>query len=176
MNIREMKHRLKNLEEHISKLYANIQRLENSEDLDDFRELKNSQDLMLNLLEKKNNLIEEIEAQEGELEKVEEEYNNAVSQLVETFNKEAAPFLNRLQAYLDDLGPKFLDVYETLLDKDNQASSAYSKSASISGKSGHYMYYDKKNHFYFKNLVERMLQNFVNEKLEERKREKAVNQ
>jgi hypothetical protein len=84
--------------------------------------------------------------------------------------------LNRLQAYLDDLGPKFLDVYETLLDKDNQASSEYSKSASITGKSGHYMYYDKKNHFYFKNLVERMLQNFVNEKLEERKRQKAVNQ
>lgn len=176
MNIREMKHRLKKLEEHISKLYSNIQRLEGSEDLADFRELKNSQDLMLSLLEKKNKLIEELEGLEAQAQKGEENYKNAVRELTKTFNEEASPFLNRLQAYLDDLGPKFLDVYETLLDKDNQASSEYSKSASITGKSGHYMYYDKKNHFYFKNLVERMLQNFVNEKLEERKRQKAVNQ
>jgi len=132
--IRKASETLKRVEEKIAETKNQIEKLEKSENLDDFKELKLTEDFLSELKFKRNQLADFIEQNQSEAEKLQKRLDIAIEAVKKEYDESVSPFIREVIETIESIREKHEKLYQKLFEKVNEVEKIENELSKITGK------------------------------------------
>jgi len=132
--IRKASETLKRVEEKIAETKNQIEKLEKSENLDDFKELKLTEDFLSELKFKRNQLADFIEQNQSEAEKLQKQLDTAIEAVKKEYDENVSPFIREVTETINTIREKHEKLYQKLFEKVNNVEKIENEISNITGK------------------------------------------
>jgi predicted RNase H-like nuclease (RuvC/YqgF family) len=132
--IRKASETLKRVDEKIAETKNQIEKLEKSENLDDFKELKITEDFLSELEFKRNQLADFIEQNQSEAEKLQKRLDIAIEAVKKEYDESVFPFIREVTETINSIREKHEKLYQKLFEKVNRVEKIENEISKITGK------------------------------------------